>query len=253
MEAKTQYKGRGNVIVDDQDFYLRTANLVYDALGRDVQRILNEEFKGIEGIEDTHEYWKGQPLAFSNTLRALIRQKILKEIFPRAHLLSYHEMLTPSIWTASEEMDSTYADLNGFVLYPNPGPNEELRQRVLDIFGKETRELSETSPLVISGLKPVKSGSLFVFEDSQDKQAEPEPSLRQSGKSIYIPGQGVVADEKGIYVDVPEDQSGIRRLYRGGAGGLNAWSGDLLYSVESGRVQVLFEPKARARNLESRF
>ena len=239
--------------MDDPDFYLRTGNLVYNALGRDAQRILNEEFKGVKGIEDTHEYRKGQPLAFSNTLRALIREEILKGIFPRAHLLSYHEMLTPSIWTASEEMDSTYADLNGFVLYPNPGPNEELRQRVLDIFGKETRELSETSPLVISGLKPVKSGSLFVFEDSQDKQAEPEPSLRQSGKYIYIPGQGVVADENGIYVSVSKDQSGIRGLFRDGSDGLDARDVVLLYSDESGRVQVLFEPKARAQNLNDRL
>ena len=35
------------------------------------------------------------------------------------------------------EARSTYADTNGVVAYPNKGPNEDLRQRVLGIAGKD--------------------------------------------------------------------------------------------------------------------
>lgn len=247
--AQKQYEEGGNIIISPEEAarFPRTRSLINNELGREVTRLLNEQFKGIRGIEDTKDYGVNEILTHSNTPRALIREQILKEIFPRAHLLTYQEILTPSIWNALEERDSTYADLNGFVLYSNPGPNEELRQRVLAIFGKETRELSQEFPLIISGLKGVRADKYpFTFEDSDTKKAEPESFLRESGKYMYVPGKGVVADERGIYVSVDSSQSGLRSLFRDWPDRLIAWFGILLDSGESGRVQVLFEPKARA-------
>ena len=46
-------------------------NLLYDELGQAVLAQFNERFRGVENIEDTHEYQPEEPISFSNMPRAL--------------------------------------------------------------------------------------------------------------------------------------------------------------------------------------
>ncbi|MBI2673627.1 hypothetical protein HYX19_05170, partial [Candidatus Woesearchaeota archaeon] len=146
------YRLKGNQIISPV-----VGNLVYDEVGREVLALHNERFRGIDGIEDTPKYKDGQPISFSNVPRVLSYNQILRERFPDIHVLSPEEVV--KYWDFIPEIDSTYADTDSIVVYPEEGSNEDLRRKALDILGR-----SKTSvPLVVSGLGVDRKDYGFTF------------------------------------------------------------------------------------------
>ncbi|MBI2672736.1 hypothetical protein HYX19_00600 [Candidatus Woesearchaeota archaeon] len=218
-------------------------NLVYDEVGREVLAIHNERFNGINGIEDNYKYKNGQPISFSNVPRVLSYNQILRERFPGMHVLSPEEVV--EYWDLIPGRDSTYADTDSIVVYPEESSNEDLRRKALDILGR-----SKTSvPLVVSGLGVDRKDDEFTFVETPHVSVKEISYLRIYGKISYNPNKGLVSSEKGIPVFVAH--SGLGRFYRGRSDWLNAGGGCLLNASESGRVQIVQDSQDRAKNLES--
>ena len=125
-------------------------NLVYDELGKEVLRRHNERFDGIRDIEDRTQYQEGQPISFSNTLRALSFNQILDELgrengdYAGISVLTLEE--TIRYFKAIPKKDSSYADTSTILVFPKEGANEELRRQILDITYKSRY------PLLVDGL-----------------------------------------------------------------------------------------------------
>src|SRR3989344_8053239 len=224
-------------------------NMIYDqALGEEAVAYLNEAFRGVNGIEDKTKYKPGQPITFSNPLRNLFYHQFFKENSDNIQVQSPVDMVRH--WKALLERDTTYADSNAITLFPNPGPNEDLRMAVLRAFGKT----ATTVPLLVMGLKPVKSdtGLGFALERIDSTEVREAPYLAKSGRAKYDPATNdlvaATADEEGVQIWVPEDQSGLRRAYRDGGYDLNCGYGRLLISEADGRVPMIQDPKGRAEN-----
>ena len=245
MKTKTQmkdYQLRGNPVIQAVPI---VGNLIYDKLGQEVLALHNERFRGIKSIEDTNNYKEGQPLAFSNVPRILSYAQILRERFPNIHVLSPEEVI--QYWNAIPERDSTYADTNSIVIFPKEGPNEDLRQRVLGITGKKSK-----LPLVVSGLgvERADNNDGFTFIETPYIETKEAPYLKKDG-NVSFNGNELVSSEEGVGVWTPSSQSGLGGFYRDRSVRLYALLDNLLYSNESGRVQVVQDPQGRAENLEA--
>ena len=181
-------------------------NMLYDQVGQEAVARLNEAFQGRTDIVDNTKYQQGQSIAWSNTLRNLFHAHQVREIQRGVRVQSPIEMVR--YWSHLLERDTTYADSNAVTLFPNPGPNEELRMAVLRAFGKT----ATTVPLLVMGLKPVKSdtGLGFALERTESTEVREAPYLAKSGRVKYDPAThdliAATADEEGVQVWVPEDQ-----------------------------------------------
>lgn len=234
---------------------LEIANHRYDETRKEILRVHNRIFMGDSRITDIYPYRRGQPLMGSNTPRALSYEQRARELgIKEFHVLSPLEVL--KYWEFLPERDVTCADTNSVVLYPNPSQNSDneiLRKRVLRILGMKRVE----GPFTISGLgvHPKDSKDGFNFFETDFTRAEEAPYLERDG-GIRYDGEKIVscnqADEGAIRVLVPEDQSGLRRIYRIRSVGLYASNDNLLNSDDSSRVQILYDPHSRARSLEER-
>ena len=225
-------------------------NLIYDDLGKEALRSHNRKFKGIQDIEDTFAYRKGQPISFSNTPRALSYARRVSELTEaRFRVLTFEDAIRnfPFI----PEIKTTYADTCEIVIYPNVHENpdnERLRMQTLSHLGLTKID----APLRVSGLDadPDNTNNTYRFKvtPTQDLKAIPSPFFEKDCKVRWEEGKIVICkeDEEGVPVWTPSSQSGLRGLYRGRSDGLSAWVVNLLYSNESGRVQLVQEPKARA-------
>ena len=235
------YKGRKVTLIE---------NLIYDELGQAVLRLHNEKFKGVKGIEDLTEYEPDQPLSFSNTPRSLSYNQILRELSVPAHVLSLKEMVRYLVFTL--ERATTYADSDSVAIFPREGPNEDLRQQALSIAGIQNPE----QPYLISGLGVDKADNApFKFTETDHVLATPAPYLTHNCRVKYDPNTDSLVeidDQKGINIWTPKNQSGLRSAYRNRSDGLDFEGVGLLYSVDDGRVQILCEPQAHAKNLEAK-
>jgi len=121
------------------------------------------------------------------------------------------------------------------------------------------RKTSE--PLIVSGLVPVPSSNIpcgFEFDKEKSKPVVDEDYsylLRKDGFVRYNPETEKIelckeGDEDSIRLYVPDFQSGLRRLYRD-RDELYSRGGYLLGSDGIGRVQLVQEPKALAKNFEA--
>ncbi|MFH1592561.1 MAG: hypothetical protein ABIB47_04300, partial [Candidatus Woesearchaeota archaeon] len=141
MSTKTATKNYllpGNPVIDFP--VERVGNLLYDERGEVVHRKLNERFPNTRGITDTHKYKPGDPISFSNIPRAQIRAQILREENNgEIQLLDPFQMV--EYWDKFPDKAGTYADTSAVSVFPNPGPNENLRIRVLDILGRDPTKL----------------------------------------------------------------------------------------------------------------
>ena len=114
------------------------------------------------------------------------------------------------------------------------------------------------APLRVSGLDadPDNTNNTYRFKvtPTQDLKAIPSPFFEKDCKVRWEEGKIVICkeDEEGVPVWTPSSQSGFRGLCRNGSGRLVARFDYQLGSNVSGRVQ-LFEPKARAQNLENKI
>ena len=248
MKTETQtkqYQFEGNPVIPID--VPKLGNLVYDERGKEILAIHNERFGGIDRIEDKTKYKPNQPLSFSNVPRIQSYSQLLRERFPDMHVPSSEEVI--KYWSAIPERDSTYADTNSVVVFQNEGCNEDLRKRVLEILGRDKTQL----PLAVSGLGVERADNNhgFTFTETEHTKAEEASYLQKDGRISYD-GKQLIQSEDGVLVWVPDDQSGLYRLCRGGSDGLNARSDDLLYSNEDGRVQVLYDPQGRAESLEAK-
>lgn len=223
-------------------------NLVFDDLGEAVFRIHNERFKGTP-IEDTTNYEPNQPLSFSNTPRMLNYHHILETLTQR-RIPVVHPIDDVHHWSHIPERDTTYADFNGIPLFPNPGPNEDLRTAVLRAFGKT----ATTVPLWAVGFQPVKAGNNYGFtlQRTDFSELQEAPWLTKDQRVKYDPATKSLvpaqADETGVQIYVPADQSGLRWAYRFRGISLNCGGERLLISNACGRVQVVQkDPKGRAK------
>jgi hypothetical protein len=208
----------------------------------------NERFRGVDRIEDNTDYKEGQPLSFSNAPRIQSYAQILRERFPDMHVLTPKEVVR--YWKSIPERDSTYACTDSIAVYLGEGYNEGLKRRVLEILGKSRIEI----PLAVSGLGVEKAGNIhgFTFTETPYVKAEEAPYLEKDGRVAYDAEKDcLVPSEDGIQVRTAN--SGLRRLYRVGFGGLYARGGDLLDSNRTGRVQVLQGLKGSAENLEAKL
>lgn len=244
IETKADYQLRGNPIVTVPVI----GNLVYDELGREVLVLHNERFKGVDRVEDSHDYEEGQPISYSNVPRVLSYNQILRERFPDMHVLSPYEVV--QYWDAIPERDETYADTESIVIYPNEGPNEDLRQEVLAIIGKNAKKVKV--PLIVSGLGVEKADDDygFTFTETEYIKTKDAPFLQKDGKVKYD-GAKLVSSDDGVNVWTPSNQSGLRWLYRDGSDVLSAGDDVLLDSGSGGRVQLIQEPQGRVKNLEA--
>ncbi|MFH1591779.1 MAG: hypothetical protein ABIB47_00215, partial [Candidatus Woesearchaeota archaeon] len=145
MTNLQDYVLKGNPVIEVPT----VGNLIYDELGKEVIRLHNERFQNITKIEDTHQYKQGEPILFSNTPRALSYVQILRELTNgRIQVLSPEQVV--QYWDALLGRDATYADTDSIAVFPNEGPNENLRIRVLDILGRDPTKLEV--PLLVQGL-----------------------------------------------------------------------------------------------------
>ena len=231
------YKLQGNPVVETPI----VGNLIYDELGQAVVRKVNEQFKGIQRIEYSQKFKKNQTITHSNTPRALAINQILNELGVNAHVLSPEEVV--QYWDAIPERGTTYADTNGIVVFPNEGPNEILKHRVLRIVGRNSIE----DPLVVSELGVERVDSLecgFTFTETGNILVREAPYLKQDGRVSYNSEKGELeSSEEGVKIWTPSNQSGLRRLYRSGVGGLVARFDDLLVAGGDGRVQLVQDPQ----------
>ncbi|MFH1592281.1 MAG: hypothetical protein ABIB47_02860, partial [Candidatus Woesearchaeota archaeon] len=100
----------------------------------------NEVFRGDSRIEYTLEYKPGEPIRFSNIPRALgMHQIALRETNGQIGVLDPIEVV--KYGGAIPDKAGTYADTSAVSVFPNPGPNENLRIRVLDILGRDPTKL----------------------------------------------------------------------------------------------------------------
>lgn len=242
VEAKQEYKLKGNPVVVNVPVI---GNLVYDDLGQEVLAQFNERFRG-SNIVDTNKYKDGEPISYSNVPRALGYNQILREI---SNLRVLNPLEVVRFWDSIPDRDSGYADTDSVAVFPNEGPNENLRKRALDLNGINPKKLK--SPLIISGLGVKKSYNKygFNFVETDYMKAEEAPFLRKDGFVKYENG-GLIESEEGVKIWTTSNQSGLMGLYRNRSGWLDAWSGSMLISDGSSRVQVIQGPKARVENLE---
>jgi len=228
-------------------------NLVYDERGREILAIHNERFRGVSGVEDKTRYGKGQPISYSNVPRALgINQILMEETGGDLRVLSGTDVVR--FWDAIMNIPdarSTYADSSSVVAYPKEGPNEDLRQRVLGIAGKGKSKV----PVVVTGLGVERPDNDygFTFTETDFMNFEDAPYLTEDGLVVYDASKnGLVKSDrdKGVRVYTPGTQSGLRRLCRGGGVDLVARYVNLVNSNDTGRVQVIQDPKGLGAKLE---
>ena len=231
----------------------RVDNLKFDELAREVLRRHNAKFQGLNGIEDLTPYSEGQPISFSNTIKALSIDEILNELarenpeYAGIRVFTFKDAVR--FFSAVPERSSTYADTSSISLFPKEGPNEELRRQVLDITGK-TKD-----PLVVDGLTTERTGDSFALARTDRFKVTEAPYLRKDGFVKYNQETGEVeqckeGDKGSVRLYVPNSQSGLRGLYRYWDV-LYSRSDDLLNSGVTGRVQLVQEPLARAENFEA--
>ncbi|MFH1376662.1 MAG: hypothetical protein ABIH25_03415 [Candidatus Woesearchaeota archaeon] len=252
----TQYNLQGNVVVENPKGLPKVGNLLYDDLGKRIIDELNKEFEKAPRISLTNVE-EGKPISYSNVPRALFIDQKLAELDPKMyghiHLLSPEEVIRFLELGVIPEVSSTYADTNSIVVYPNEGPNENLRQEVMDIMGIRNPKI----PFVVPRLGfeyAADNDQKFRFKRKKGLTQEPKEAewLRQEGYVRYNPKtnslESCAIEDKGArYVWTPNDQSGLRRLCRGGSGVLGARVDDLLSSSDDGRVQIFQDPKGLAK------
>ncbi|MFH1376661.1 MAG: hypothetical protein ABIH25_03410 [Candidatus Woesearchaeota archaeon] len=240
---KEKYQLRGNHVVEVPVI----GNLVYDDLGKEVIAKFNEKFNGVDRIEYIQKHKADEPISYSNVPRVLgMNQELRKLTNGNITLLSPEQVIR--FWDVIHEKGLTYADTDGISLYPNPGPNEELRQEVLKITGKSSK-----LPLIVSGLGVERTDNSlgFKFTGTDYMRVVEAPFLRKDGRVAYDSSkENLVSSNDGVSVWTPNDQSGLRRLYHGRNDGLDARNGNLLYSNGYGRVQII-SGGAASPNLET--
>ena len=227
----------------------KVGNVLYDQLGELVIRKLNERFKGVANIEDLTEYQPNQPLSFSNIPRALaLNQILLQETNGRIKLQNPFQ--TIQYWSLVRD-PTTYADTNSVSVYPKEGPNEDLRQRVLDIIGKSSIEV----PILVAnlGVERADNEHGFTFTESDDIQVTQAPFLRKDGRYSFDKKKNtLVPDKQGVQIWTPSDQSGLRRAGRDRGDDLGFRYDDLPVSYSDGRVPFFYNPQGFAKNFATK-
>ncbi|MCD4759683.1 hypothetical protein K8R33_02255, partial [archaeon] len=177
-----------------------------------VVRKYHEEFEGTNADFD-RSIGEGEVLKHSNTIfnnfaNVLLRQ----ETGNSTHILTGEDVVQHL--DSIPDRGSTYADTCGIVVFPAEGPNEDHRQRVLSIIGRD----STSTPLIVYGLKPIRdiTGKYdFWFEETEFIKVKEAPYLQRDGKVQYDENSGnLVSAKKGVSVWTPDAQSGLRGLYR---------------------------------------
>ncbi len=228
-------------------------NLLYDERGEEAVAILNAAFRGRKGIKYTTKHKPRQPLTRSNTARNMFFHDLLREQFTSDNLRVQSPADMVRYWDILLEQDTTYADSNTIAIFPNPGPNENLRIEVLQALGRT----ATTVPLLVSGLKPVKVDTAegWTLKRTDFTTVKEAPYLQKDGRVRYDSAtQDLVAakdNEDGVQIYVPNDQSGLRRAGRDGGNFLNFGVGGLLDSNAVGRVPLVQDPKGCAENLDA--
>jgi len=220
-------------------------NLRNDELGKVFRARLNETFRGNPNIEDTYEYKKGEPIQFSNIPRNLYANQVIREETDNAHVQSPEEMI--QYWDKLPGKLFTYADSSAVSVFPNEGPNETLRKRVLDILGKDKIEI----PLLVVGLgvEPVDNPDSFTFTETSYLKVIEAPYLEKDQKVKYDPKTKTLVpsdDDTGVYIWTPSNQSGLRRAYCNWDDGLDFRDVNLFDSGSGGRVPFFQDMHGRA-------
>ncbi|MDP3916982.1 MAG: hypothetical protein Q8Q42_01700 [Nanoarchaeota archaeon] len=230
-------RGRTLAVVD---------NLIYDELGKEALEKLNSKFKGTQLAYSPNEMpQEGQPLRFSNIRSLFLEQAVGELTNNKITLLSPEQILAN--WNNIPERDETYAD-SSLAIYPNEGPNETHRKRALGIINIS----NPAAPIIVSGLTIAIADNedVFTLEPTNHTAYKEAPWLEKTQMITYNPKTGEIEpSEDGIMVQVPNDQSGLRRLFRV-RDGLDARYVRLLNADEDGRVQVIQDPKDHQKNLE---
>ena len=234
------YQLQGNPVIDVP--VPRIGNLIYDDLGELVLARLNEQFKGVKNIEDTHKYKKGERLSYSNVPRVLAIQQILSKELPNTQVLDPFQLV--QYWNIIPDKSTTYADTNAVSVFPNPGPNELLRKRILDLLG--TPEIK--TPLLVTNLGVEKADNDygFTFTKTPYTRSREVPVLQKNQRVIYDPATKNLipsSDESGVGIWTPSNQDGLRRACRGRGGDVYCGDDGLLGSYLDGGVQILQDPK----------
>ncbi|MDP1694417.1 MAG: hypothetical protein Q8L34_02650 [Candidatus Woesearchaeota archaeon] len=228
----------------EYSFHRRIHNLIFDELGQAVLRIHNEQFQGTS-IADSTQYSKNQPIRNSNVPRALSYNQILHKLTNgRIQVASPADVV--HYWSDIPERFSTFADTDSISLFSPSGENQDLAQRVFQLLGRTIT----TVPLRVSGLGIEKADNVlgFTFIQTELTKAVEAPYMTQDGRVCYDPAtqdlRAAQPDERGVQIQIPEAQSGLRRAYRNSVN-LIFSDDELLGSCADGQVQVVQRhPKA---------
>ena len=239
-----KYRLKGNPVVDVPV----VGNLVYDDLGKLFLARLNEGFRGNNQIAFIDRIEKNRQIPFSSIPRNLFADQVIREETGNIYVLSPFEFVR--YWNSLNKRSETYADSSAVSVFPNKGPNETLRRRVLEILGINITKI----PLLVVGLGVEKADNEYGFTFIETPYLRPieAPFLTEDQRVKYDPKKDTLVpseDDTGVQIYVPKDQSGLRRACRGGVVYLSFRDVDLLNSSSDGRVPVIQDPKGRAENL----
>ena len=195
------YRLEGNAVIDLP--IPTVGNLIYDELGQAVLAKLDERFPNQDRIAFQTKPKEGQPITHSNTLRALAIDQILdEETSGEIHVLTPEEVV--QYWGKLPDRSNTYADTKAVSVFPNEGPNETLRKRVLEILNKD----NTTVPLLVTGLgvEPSENDPGFTFVETDHTEAIEAPFLQKDQRVRYDPNAKTLVptdDNKGVYIWTP--------------------------------------------------
>lgn len=208
-------------------------NLKNDALGKEVIAKVNEEFKGVEHIEFSSNC--DDIITGANLPRTFKINHILRSMGVNKRVISFYDILQygfPSINQGSHS--------DSMIIYPNEGPNENLRQDVLKLIGKNKIKY----PVIVAGLdieradnalgfkfkgtyylKIIKMHQIQYQRDGKNPSVDvvtwlkyyPEADIVKTVPAKYALSkdyQGLDCFENAVRTNLPGDPSGLRAVYQ---------------------------------------
>lgn len=255
-DEQKQYQTQGIPLVPAAEIL----PFVYDGLGKDVIALANERFKGINCVElGVSNLRKNQPVSYSNLFRRYAWGSIARELTrePIRPITPAGSELGLKYGTLPGNPEEYWEDL-GLALYQEAGPNEDLRQSLLE--QAKARGLDIELPAIATSLAVVrddKSNYGARFDLGELGIIYSAPILRQTTGNFEKSDNGLT--ETGLPAKLGRGtrtlytaSTGLRRFCRRRNLFLGANAGDVVLSnsYEAGRVNFIKFAEGEPQNLQ---